>query len=284
MKKKIILFALLWLTLNSALAENIHFLSIEWLVDSSDIIAMGEILEKGKGQYDDRKPPSISISQTLKTIKGLQIPSPSFSLVWPSNCQWQCGDAVVLFCRKKGAKFFAFYQFTLNDFSRGIDLAVCKTGEIIKNREVLLRKIKRRISENRQLPPDCIRENGDRNTGFPFGFVRIFPETLSSQDNYSGLIVPADPEFKTYFINQLKFDSSQTKATAIASLSNYYDKNLVPILIDFLNDFHFEPFPKGNGYIKLFPVVQASYRVLKMWKVEIEKPKVIIEDNWRINY
>jgi len=264
MKKIILIFLSSIFFATILYGEDIHYLSIEWLVDSSDYIAIAKIDNLGEGRYDYKTKFCFSLKKVLKPQNGEKKLAPIVSLVWPASSDWVSGDNIVMFCRIKDSKPTMFYQYTLNDLARGIGISIKKDGEIISDSQLLLKIIEKRIKENKKIPVDCIADDGDRNTGFPYGFIRIYPDSITNQNNFSGVIVPPDPEFKEQILKRMNSEYQFTKADAIASLSNYYDPKLIPILKEFLNDFRFE-------------IVQASYEVLRKWNVDVKKPKVLKE-------
>lgn len=266
-------------------AEDIHFLSIEWLVDSSDYIALAKVIENGTGSYYyNRYPIRISITKTIKNLADNQIALDGISLKWPASSRWCSGDEIVIFCRLIQSKLIMFYQYTLNDLSREIDVPISKTGMVFTQKEDLVKIVEARISMNLSLSPDCLLDNGDRNRGFPYGFIRIFPKINGANLSCSGVIVPPDPEFKEQLISQLNSDSPFQKARAIASLVNYKDAHLVERIRGFLSDSFRIPVRRNNGVISYFPVVQAACNVLERWGISFHKPNVYLEDYLEIHY
>jgi hypothetical protein len=185
--------------------------SLEWLVDSSDAIILGEPA-KGMPAGDFR------VARVLKAHKKMQ-PGQIVRPFAQVN-----GDRVVVFLREKTGELLAFnYVDCATDrlwFPEDGDpdespqrwkkfLAIDKKGEIISDWDELLRRIERRVRAGSLVPPDCDRKAVEKeksckggfrldvHTSCTFGEASKDGKTVAKNWDVSiDVIVPPDPEFE----------------------------------------------------------------------------------------
>jgi hypothetical protein len=187
--------------------QGMEVASLEWLIDSSDAIAVGEV----GSTYAD----AYRITQAIKDHKELRVGQ----TVKGRSEYGAKGDPVMLFLREKRGGLIVFeavnfattFQLRVDDGNVEEDspkkwqkyLAVDKKGNIISNRDELIRRVKNRLRSGSSLPADCNREaveNGKSvRGGFRIasdGFYQLGEKDENVADVYLLLLVPADPEFQ----------------------------------------------------------------------------------------
>jgi hypothetical protein len=183
--------------------------SLEWLVDSSDAIAIGAVASAHGS-------PSVGY-RTTRALKGHKLLRVEQTIEGSPDSGLK-GDRVMLFLREKpgglqpfrAVNFTTTLQLRVDDGKEEADsrekwqtfLAVDKKGHIISSREELIRRTEERIKSGSTVPGDCDREAVEKNKSVRGGF-RIVP-SVSYQlaengkilsDVYLEILVPADPEF-----------------------------------------------------------------------------------------
>jgi hypothetical protein len=181
-------------------------LSLEWLVDSSDAIAIAEIaIATRETDWGD----TFRVTRAIKDHKQLRVGQ----TVKGSSSDGNKGDRVMLFLREKagGLSLFRVVSFTLAHEIRVDDgqpeedsphkfqtfLAIDKKGNIISSEAELIRRVQERIRAGSLVPADCDREAVETEKSVKGGFkIELGCYQLPSADICVSVIVPPDPEFR----------------------------------------------------------------------------------------
>ncbi|MEN6449529.1 MAG: hypothetical protein ABFC96_03475 [Thermoguttaceae bacterium] len=162
--------------------------SLEWLVDSSDAIALVEVSTTGQRSTQVIKPHKLLSAQT--------------------NLKEDAPSSGVLFFREKAGHLEVFYfvdfstKYTLKDDPPWKKyLAVDKVGHVISTREELIRRIRERIKAGSSVPVDCDRDAVEEGKSIRGGFrihggYHEMDDGSRSDTIYFELLVPADPEYR----------------------------------------------------------------------------------------
>ena len=212
-------------------------LSLEWLVDSSDIVCHVSV------HGHDGKSRQVSKVQAFKSVlsdKELQSATVSWSRAIPgeTNEEW-----LLFFRRDSNDSIQLFRSINL---TRPLESpwsgAVSKRGVPLPDRHTILRAVTARINERRKLPPDCDRELVDTHSAVETQFRRKSNSRNQSRiqksiggfphphlicgywdengpydhDTILSVVVPADVECKKWFLRNL----SENKQLAEHSLDN----------------------------------------------------------------
>jgi hypothetical protein len=189
--------------------------SLEWLVDSSDAVAIGEVTSAREADWRQSVADACRIARAIKDHKQLRVGQtvtgrPAFGVK---------GDQVMLFLRAKAGGFTVFqtvnfattFQLRVDDGNVEEDspkkwqkyLVVDKKGNIISSREELIRRVQERIGAGSSVPADCDREAVEKGKSVRGGFRIALSDTYqlgqkgkNLSDVYLDLLVPADLEFR----------------------------------------------------------------------------------------
>jgi len=218
-----------------------YVLSVEWLVDSADVICSGHFVKSSEDstrrvfQVDQWAKSKMALCDLNKAIDKYL----DDRYVTPVEFMKANTNKWLLFLRQSNeAKPVLFRRVHLTrPLESSRTAAVTVRGVALPDEKSVMAAVRRRIRMGRQIPADCDRSKfdsvGSRVTGSLTSlhhYIGAFPTNTYCEywdmegpydfDTLYYVIVPADPEFHTMLLRQLEIDG-QRNWKVISSLVNY---------------------------------------------------------------
>lgn len=274
-----------------AIAEIVVGESIEWLVDSSEMIGIYYGVKKEKTKaYSVVKlkvklkgnPPSIYDSE-LASYR----PKEERNKI-PKACDF------LVFFNYNQDKISIHYNINLT-FPQSIGsygVALTKDCNVLTNGDDILKLVKSRIKLNIKVPKMVLLDGIDRMSPPSSSFIRIRAWGEAEGALWAGsacyLVVPADDDFKIMLLKQSQDEKNVWKrATATRWLAVYPEKSTIQILQSLLKNSDTALLQQiygdivSNSFfteeITVYPVRQAAYEALTQLGVRIEKTEGLRE-------
>jgi hypothetical protein len=270
--------------------------SIEWLVDSSDAIAVAKVVEDGKHEKAE-------IESVLKPVASTDRLAWAIDDIASGLKHLKTGERVLMFAAKRKGKGadVAYISLTDNasrlpddkarldayfyavfDFSSPQDVCavLTKRGTLLTDPKELLTYVKQRIKSPARLPPDW-----DRDDPSLYGAFYVTPGCpVDINETVNHILVPPDPEYREESLRLAldKNNNGTLREEAVTRLRNWIDPEVVAALKKCLNDDYIakiwinEP-GKNSDRKKVYLIRALAYRSLQKMHVSVPEPKLYPE-------
>jgi hypothetical protein len=265
--------------------------SVEWRIDSSDVIVVVEVAQTGRQK-------TAKTEAVLKSVRDCKLKD------WPHPdlvklvAELPPGRRLLVFCRYgkdkvphirdviclnedtklprcqslEEARYLAVAGSVEGKAKQGVCAALTKEGKLLTKPDQVLTLVENRIAQGSRVPADCDRDrveqpySGDVYGG---GYYRC-NSPFDTNEVIHHVLVPWEPEFEKDLLETLGLSTGASKVAVVRQLANYRSPETIAALKACLEDTFVGTKSVMGVEIRTFAVREAAYESLR--RVEADRP------------
>jgi HEAT repeat protein len=269
--------------------------SLEWLVDSCDVIVAVEVVQAG-----DRKAartdavlkataqPRSSDQQRAAVDKLVaELPRGRRLLVFGRvgkdqaltvrHAIWMSADEPKRARSLEDARYAVLFGLLLKDATASrVCAALTNDGKLLTEPEQVVRRVQRRVAEGSRVPADCDRERVERpHGGDYYGGAHFCPGTpFDSNELILHVLTPFEPRDEVTVRRWLRRARGAERVAAARMLANFRSPETVAALKTCLDDDYVTTHEERGVRVRCFAVREAAYESLCRLGVHVPQPQL----------